>query len=222
MTNNPSLPPPTYLVRDRGLTFNNLSKSVIAQQVAASQLSDGAQVCEVGASAWLPVRIAFPELVHAPAPHGIIQDPPFVAAGLVDRAWAFILDGFIAGIPLSIFFAVGSIVSAGIGDSHPSFGGVLWFSIVGITGGLWAAYPIYFLASPRQATFGMSVMRLRLVMKNGDRPDLKVTSERTTFAIFVSSFCAAGFIWAIFDRQHRTLQDVVSGTKVIKVSEETM
>jgi uncharacterized RDD family membrane protein YckC len=215
---NSSFPPATYVVFDRGLTFQGMSRTTIIQQLQAGQLSDGAMIREIGTSSSMPVKQAFPELTQAntvpPLPSPGLQTAG--PASIRDRAWAYFLDLLIVGTPLCVYFCVGSFVSLGLLDT--SVGTTVWLGVLMSTVALWMGYPIYALASEKQATYGMAMRGLKLVDRNGNRPTLRMTSRRTSISYVMSGCFLMGFIWACFDRQKRTLHDLLTGTRVVKYS----
>ncbi len=220
MTNAPSSPPPTYIAIDNGARYPGLARSEIVKHVMDGAFSESASIQIEGSSDWIPVCAIFPEIIKKTPPAPVSMASASYPAPFIDRLWAFLLDTVFVGVPLGILFSVGSLISIYVAADHSAIGGVMWLSLLAGTAGIWACYPIYTLASSMQATFGMRLRSLQLVTKNGDRPTLKITSDRTTISIFVSSFCFVGFAWALFDPQCRTLHDLIAGTQVVKTADK--
>lgn len=90
---------------------------------------------------------------------------------------------------------------------------ILWFTL----------FPLYVLSSfsfvsyfwrKNQQTLGMQAWRLKIVNKEGKTPSMAQIAIR--FAIgFVT--LGAGIIWCLFDREKRSLQDVLSPTNIVYI-----
>ncbi|MBK1734804.1 hypothetical protein CKO15_05770 [Halorhodospira abdelmalekii] len=68
------------------------------------------------------------------------------------------------------------------------------------------------------ATLGMRAWGLYIVDAQGQHPDLGLASKRFLFAILSWLLLGGGFLWALFDRDKRTLHDRLAGTWVLKRS----
>jgi uncharacterized RDD family membrane protein YckC len=188
------------------------------------------QVCgqEVGAAA-----IAAPAAASAfPPPivgtSQVSSPPPY--AGFWARFVASLVDGLILGIPfwlvvivlISIFGGFGMMLHRNPVDPRaaaaflaPIFGlfflGMLVFVIL-----QW----LYFAgmeSSARQATFGKSVMSLRVTDYEGQRISFGHATGRF-FAKLVSGLIpfAIGYIMAAFTEKRQALHDLIAGTLVLR------
>ena len=62
-----------------------------------------------------------------------------------------------------------------------------------------------------QQTLGMQAWRLKIINKSGQRPTLK---EVTWRFITVILSMGIGTLWCLFDREKRTLQDIITPTEI--------
>jgi uncharacterized RDD family membrane protein YckC len=140
----------------------------------------------------------------------------FVAAG-VDGA--LLLAGSIAvtsltalvlGAPLPRAREIGpDLLVAGILDRNPMAVGA-----IGLFVGLTILYQLYCAGMAGQ-TLGMKLVGIRLISSRG-RPPGAVRGLVRVAALGVSVLPGAlGWLWALFDREHRALHDHLAGTYVI-------
>jgi uncharacterized RDD family membrane protein YckC len=101
------------------------------------------------------------------------------------------------------------LLIAGILDRNPMAVGALGL-FIGITG----LYQLYFAGMAGQ-TLGMRLCGLRLISGRGEPPGAGRGLLR--FAALAVSVLPAGlgWLWALFDREHRALHDHLAGTYVI-------
>jgi len=177
-------------------------------------------------------------VIAAPAATGALPSPmavspaataPHLYAGFWLRVVASLVDGLILGIPfwivmgvlISMFGGFGMMLHRNPGDPRaaagllaPIFGlfflGMLAFVIVE-----W----LYFAgmeSSARQATFGKSVMSLRVTNYEGQRISFGHATGRF-FAKMVSGLIpfAIGYIMAGFTEKKQALHDLIAGTLVL-------
>jgi uncharacterized RDD family membrane protein YckC len=101
------------------------------------------------------------------------------------------------------------LLVAGVLDRNPMAVGA-----IGLFLGLAVLYQLYF-ASMAGQTIGMRLMRIRLISSRG-RPPGPVRGLLRVLALAVSVLPGGlGWLWALFDREHRALHDHVAGTYVI-------
>ncbi len=86
--------------------------------------------------------------------------------------------------------------------------------------GLLAATAAYFILSWCRAsqTIGMRAWRLHLVSNDGSRISQRQAWLRFAMAIVSLLALGIGFLWSLFDRERRCWHDIVSGTRLIRVS----
>jgi|HubBroStandDraft_6_1064221.scaffolds.fasta_scaffold13984_5 uncharacterized RDD family membrane protein YckC len=198
-----------------------------------AQVEEGNRFCqacgqEVGAA-----------VIAAPAPAGALPPPPAASApvsaplpygGFWERFGAYLIDGLILGIPFGVvvialillFGGFGMILRRNADDPRAAmalaapmfaifFLGMLVFVIL-----QW----LYFAgmeSSPRQATFGKSVMSLRVTNYEGQRLSFGHATGRF-FAKIVSGMVplAIGYIMAAFTEKKQALHDFIAGTLVLR------
>ena len=163
-----------------------------------------------------------------PAPVAAIA--PVVAAPLAPAAptvqyggfWirflAVVIDSFIISAviyPVSFIIAIG-IAGAGYAVRMPAMGVQLVTAISAFTLGVlgnWL-YEALMWSSPRQATVGKILLRLRVTDLEGNRISFARASGRH-FAKYVSAFVFfIGYIMAGFTERHQALHDMIAGTVV--------
>jgi len=101
------------------------------------------------------------------------------------------------------------LLVAGILDRNPMAVGA-----VGLFLGMAGLYELYFAGISGQ-TLGMRLVRIRLISYRGTPPGPARGLVRLV-ALAVSLLPAGlGWLWALFDREHRALHDHLAGTYVI-------
>jgi uncharacterized RDD family membrane protein YckC len=101
------------------------------------------------------------------------------------------------------------LLVAGILDRNPMAVGA-----VGLFTGMTGLYQLYFAGISGQ-TLGMRIMGIRLISQRGTAPGPSRGMVRL-LAIAPSVIPAGlGWIWALFDREHRALHDHLAGTYLI-------
>jgi len=138
-------------------------------------------------------------------------------AALIDGA---VLVGFVLLVTLIAALALGTplphareigpdLVVAGLLDRNPMTVGAL-----GLLAGMTILYQLYFAGIAGQ-TLGMRLVRIRLISPRGRAPGAVRGLVRVlVFAVSVLPG-GLGWLWAIFDREHRALHDYLAGTYVI-------
>jgi uncharacterized RDD family membrane protein YckC len=116
----------------------------------------------------------------------------------------------VLGAPLPRFREIGpDLLVAGILDRNPMAVGTL-----GLLAGLVILYHLFGVGMAGQ-TLGMRVVRIRVIASRG-RPPGAVRGLVRVLALLVSVLPGGlGWLWAIFDREHRSLHDHIAGTYVI-------
>jgi uncharacterized RDD family membrane protein YckC len=187
-----------------------------------------------------------PPATYAAQPAGVppaYAQPPIYAqaptskyAGFWIRFVAYIVDGLIIGIPMSVvvslivfMFGAGTIATIKSLPNDPDQAQLqaqivpLITALIGtyallLLGGLVLGW-LYFAmmeSSARQATFGKAMLNLRVADVNGNRLSFAHASGRF-FAKLVNSFtCGIGWIIAGFTEKKQGLHDLIAGTVVIR------
>jgi len=143
--------------------------------------------------------------------------PRRAAAAFLDLAILFAFTGAVtAAVALSLHIPVPGLreigpdlLVAGILDRNPMAVGA-----VGLLMGMAGLYQLYFAGIAGQ-TPGMRLVGIRIICRRG-RPPGPARGLLRVVALIPSIVPAAlGWLWAIFDREHRALHDHLAGTYVI-------
>jgi uncharacterized RDD family membrane protein YckC len=121
-----------------------------------------------------------------------------------------LLAALLLRIPMPSLREIGpDLLVAGILDRNPMAVGA-----VGLFAGMTGLYQLYFAGISGQ-TLGMHLMGIRLISQRGTAPGAARGMVRL-LALAPSVIPAAlGWIWALFDREHRALHDHLAGTYLI-------
>jgi uncharacterized RDD family membrane protein YckC len=135
-------------------------------------------------------------------------------AGVVTRLTSYVIDAFL----VSLLF---SVVSAGIvwivnlisgGDYNASDVGALAGGLVFL---VWIFLYFWLPMAIWGRTFGMAILGLELVRRDGDRAGAgRVAIRVITFPISFLIF-GLGFLGILVGREHRALHDVFAGTTIV-------
>lgn len=143
--------------------------------------------------------------------------PRRAAAVLIDlglllafTATVTLVAAMLLRVPVPSLREVGpDLLVAGILDRNPMAVGA-----VGLFLGMAGLYELYFGGISGQ-TLGMRLMHIRLISARGTAPGPARGLVRL-LALAVSLLPAGlGWVWALFDREHRALHDHLAGTYVI-------
>lgn len=147
------------------------------------------------------------------------------ASGFARRFVAALIDGaMLAAISMMVTFVTAMVLGAalprmreigpdllvaGLLDRNPMAVGTL-----GLFAGLTVLYELYCAGMAGQ-TFGMKVVGIRVIASKG-RPPGAVRGVVRVLALAISVLPGGlGWLWALFDREHRALHDHLAGTYVI-------
>ncbi len=95
--------------------------------------------------------------------------------------------------------------------------GLLLFIIIPLLTILPFAYHSLMIAANNQATFGQSIMGLKVVSQNGEKVEILQAIILT--ALFYASLTFTGgiiLIWCLFDDKQRCLHDILAGTLMVR------
>jgi len=175
----------------------------------------------VSIAATLPARAEIPSVTR-----GLAERVMRVrVTGFARRFAASVVDGtillalalavtavtaLVLGAPMPTTKELGpDLLVAGVLDRNP-----LAVGAIGLFAGLTILYQLYF-ASMSGQTLGMRMMGIRLISARGRAPG-PVRGLVRVVALAVSVLPGGlGWLWAIFDREHRALHDHLAGTYVI-------
>jgi uncharacterized RDD family membrane protein YckC len=179
----------------------------------------------------VPASAAFPPVAASSAPVYATARAPLPYAGFWERVAAYLIDGLILGIPFGILVVILIFLFGGFGVmmhrrnpvdpaeamafAAPMFS--LFFLGMLIFVALQWLYFAGLESSERQATFGKSVMSLRVADSEGRRLSFGHATGRF-FAKIVSGMVpfAIGYIMAAFTARKQALHDLIAGTLVLR------
>ncbi len=121
-----------------------------------------------------------------------------------------LLAALLLRIPIPTLRELGpDLLVAGILDRNP-----MALGAVGLFVGMTGLYQLYFAGISGQ-TLGMRLLGIRLISQRGTVPGATRGMVRL-FAMGPSVMLAGlGWVWALFDREHRALHDHIAGTYLI-------
>ena len=141
-------------------------------------------------------------------------------AGLFALLFAFIIDGFIlSGLSSFISFIIIILADIDLSLSNDLLSVVssTASSLLAITIVLLELLYFGFLWSIHGSTFGMSLLHIKVVRKDGSYPGFLRAGLRGTFGYWVSGLIfGLGFIWAAFDSERQAWHDKIFDTFVIE------
>jgi uncharacterized RDD family membrane protein YckC len=121
-----------------------------------------------------------------------------------------LLTALVLGAPMPHIREIGpDLLVAGILDRNPMAVGA-----IGLFAGLTILYELYGAGMAGQ-TLGMRLVQIRIISSRG-RPPGAVRGLVRVLAFLPSVLPGGlGWLWAVFDREHRALHDHIAGTYVI-------
>jgi len=186
---------------------------------------------EVGAAAFATAPTAGAGIPATVFAGGAAVAAPLPYAGFWTRFVAMLVDGLILGIPFSIVMIAAIFMMGGFGalmhrqvEENPDAAAALVGPLIA---GYFAVLFFFILvewlyfagmeSSARQATFGKSLMSLRVTNVEGQRISFGHASGRF-FSKIISGMIpfAIGYIMAAFTARKQALHDMIAGTLVLK------
>lgn len=151
-------------------------------------------------------------------------------AGFGNRLVAQIIDAIILGIAMSIVLIpfggmaalVGAGMSEGMDDSDAAaaaMAGLAGISILGlIVIGLIVPflYEAFMISSPRQATLGKSIMKIKVVSETGGRLTFGQALGRALVKYISQNLCFLLWLWPLFNPEEQALHDLVIKSYVVR------
>jgi uncharacterized RDD family membrane protein YckC len=174
--------------------------------------------------------------VYAGQPVAAYIPAPQRYGGFWIRVVAYIVDGLIIGIPMSVIigvvigvFGAGSLATLSSLPNHPDpeqvqtqlipvFIALLGAYALFIAGSIVISW-LYFAmmeSSERQATFGKAIFNMRVTDANGNRLSFAHASGRFFAKIINNMTCGIGWIMAGFTDKKQGLHDLIAGTVVTR------
>lgn len=220
-----------------GQQVGPVSQEEFQNLAASGTIRADTLVWREGMSNWLPyssVAGSTPPPSASPSPiftpGGTVPanspDPAYGASTDDDDGWEFagfwirFCGAFIDGIILNIIqFAIGFVFGlsgmvAQSSDPNQIAPGEVIVMLLSVVIGI--AYAVFFLGSRFQATPGMMVCRIRIIVADGEDCSYLRALGRY-FAAFLSALILGiGYLMCAWDREKRTLHDMICNTRVIK------
>ncbi|MEG0751425.1 MAG: RDD family protein [Oscillospiraceae bacterium] len=141
--------------------------------------------------------------------------PAADCAGFFTRLFAFCIDSLIAWImSLVVTGVVGLALSGLSGDVMNSY---VLFEITLKSIVQYLVISCYFivLTGTTGMTAGKRLLRIRVVCKDGSRPNWWTVIYRETIGRYLSSILFIGYLVLAFDGKHRGFHDMLSDTRVV-------
>ncbi|RJQ07978.1 MAG: zinc-ribbon domain-containing protein [Dehalococcoidia bacterium] len=134
------------------------------------------------------------------------------------RLGALLIDGLVIGFAAGVFGLV--TIGAAIAmtpTGEDSSGAAVALMVVGFVGVIVLVVSLTWRFNARGTGPGARAMHVRIVDKNGDPPGVGRGLGRMLVASFLSgNLFNLGYLWAIWDREHRTWHDHLAGTWVVR------
>jgi len=136
---------------------------------------------------------------------------PQYFAGFDQRWLASVLDWFMVLLVI-IFFGVIALLST----SDKSTQIMIALSVLGIIPIVNFIYHVVMEASPKQATYGKQILKIKVTDLLGERIDVARSLGRNVAKILSVLTLFIGYLYSFFNSKQQCLHDVVAGTLVIK------
>ncbi|HZZ70825.1 MAG TPA: RDD family protein [Pirellulales bacterium] len=209
-----------YVVQDRTPT-GPFSEAEVRRLLEEQKLHPADLCWAEGMSNWVPLASVF----NIPLPPAVEPAASYVYASFGARVLAFVIDGFIIGIPSNVIMQAVKPPPA-IGNGHSLAEVIRLFSDY-MAQNPWLQISVMLLtwlyfalmeSSSRQATFGKSILGLKVATTEGRRLNLSEASLRF-WAKYVGSFmltCGLGCLPILFTPRRQALHDMAARTIVIR------
>jgi len=156
-------------------------------------------------------RTAIPEVEFTPPDPNAVRE----YAGFWIRLGSLVIDLIIVGLISAVLGRL-NVGSVHTGPVHIGNRDVIFvfnpFRILVLF-----VYPWLMIGLAHGQTVGMMALGLRIARPNGEPVGLGRSAARAAVA-FISGFpLTLGYLWSLWDREHRTWHDIVAGTRVYKM-----
>jgi len=141
------------------------------------------------------------------------SDPELKPAGLLRRLAAMIYDGLLLLALLLIATACFLPFTGGEAVTWARSPALTILHRVVIIAVVYGFYGVFW--TRRGQTLGMASWRIRVQRLDGSLPGWGDTGRRLAAAVLSWLPAGLGWIWMLFDREHRTWHDVLSHTRVV-------
>lgn len=141
-------------------------------------------------------------------------DGEFEYAGFLLRAGGTLIDGIILQVVQFVIQIIGMMAMGGADPNDPMNPVMLGIMLINVIIGF--GYPIFFLGGKYQATPGMMICKIRIIMEDGSNVSHLRVFGRIFASILSSLTLGIGYLMVLWDPEKRTLHDVICHTRVIK------
>ena len=142
-----------------------------------------------------------------------ISTIPYVAAPFSKRFVALLIDQSIFYLfVMPVFSILGSFDDPGAALTRQESTTIQGWGLLAF----WIACNHLVLASKGQ-TIGKFLMRCKIVRQDGAQASFLVVVARESAGKLISAFFGLGYLWAIFDKEKRTLHDCIMRTRVADI-----
>lgn len=184
-----------------------------------TRIEDAGPAC-VLCGATLPGREGMaptqPRTAGAHAPWAATVTVP-AYAGFWRRLGGSLLDALVIFFPVAIIRVAMGLSAVSFEDDYDTTGLIAMAIEVVLS---WL-YAVTQLGSPTSATLGMRVVGIRLLTVHGDHPSFARVNGRYLAQALSVITLGIGYLMMLFGRRRQTLHDLVSGTVVVRVADET-
>jgi len=134
-------------------------------------------------------------------------------SGFFRRIFSLLYDSFaVLGIILSLTLLL--VLLNGGAPEKGSIADLTQLLITVLSGPIFYSY--FWLANKGQ-TLGMQAWKIRLI--SDERLTIRVCLLRCAFSTFSFLFFGLGYLYILFNKDNKSLADIITKTKIIKVSE---
>ena len=140
--------------------------------------------------------------------------PTAAPAHLGWRLLAIVYDS----LPIVALWFLASVVALSLRGGAPVLPWTAAFWLQNLV--LWALTGLYMVESWRRGgqTLGMRPWRLKVVDEAGLTATRTVLWRRYALATLSLAAAGLGFLWSLLDAEHRTLHDLGSGTRLVRMT----
>ncbi len=145
-----------------------------------------------------------------------------ILAGIGNRFLAQLIDGFLIIITtIILMFVLFNSQLSELKNSGPDAGrsfAIILISYYPILFLIQIIYFTYFESSNKQATIGKMAMKIKVVNQEGERLSVGNALGRSLGKILSSLTCGIGFFVAFFNKDEKSLHDMIASTFVVRAA----
>jgi uncharacterized RDD family membrane protein YckC len=145
--------------------------------------------------------------------------PPRPLAEPAQLGWRLLAMIYDSLPVVALWFAVGAVALLLRGGAPVlPWSGAFWLQ----NAALWLVTGLYLVHSWQRGgqTLGMRPWRLRVVDQGGRTPGRAALWQRYAWATLSLLAFGFGFVWSLLDRERRTLHDIASATRLVRLPKD--